>query len=53
VCSSDLPQIIEKQHEDVVMTAFKGGFSDSESSVRTLHVPFHHQLTFPGPHHLC
>ncbi|KAA8622517.1 KAP95 Karyopherin importin beta [Pyrenophora tritici-repentis] len=31
---STTPQIIEKQHEDVVMTAFKGGFGDSESSVR-------------------
>lgn len=32
---STTPQIIEKQHEDVVMTAFKGGFADSESSVST------------------
>jgi hypothetical protein len=30
---STTPQIIEKQHEDVVMTAFKGGFADSETSV--------------------
>jgi hypothetical protein len=33
---STTPQIIEKQHEDVVVTAFKGGFADSETSVRTL-----------------
>lgn len=31
---STTPQIIEKQHEDVVVTAFKGGFADSETSVR-------------------
>jgi hypothetical protein len=31
---STTPGIIEKQHEDVVMTAFKGGFADSETSVR-------------------
>jgi len=31
---STTPQIIEKQHEDVVMSAFKGGFADSETSVR-------------------
>ncbi|KAF2661620.1 ARM repeat-containing protein [Lophiostoma macrostomum CBS 122681] len=31
---STTPGIIEKQHEDVVMAAFKGGFSDSETSVR-------------------
>jgi hypothetical protein len=31
---STTPQIIEKQHEDVVVTAFKGGFSDSETAVR-------------------
>lgn len=30
---SATPGIIEKQHEDVVMTAFKGGFADSEPSV--------------------
>jgi hypothetical protein len=30
---STTPQIIEKQHEDVVVTAFKGGFGDSETSV--------------------
>jgi hypothetical protein len=30
---STTPQIIEKQHEDVVVTAFKGGFADSETSV--------------------
>jgi hypothetical protein len=33
---STTPQIIEKQHEDVVMTAFKGGFADTESSVGRL-----------------
>lgn len=33
---STTPQIIEKQHEDVVVTAFKGGFADSETSVRSL-----------------
>lgn len=33
---STTPQIIEKQHEDVVVTAFKGGFADSETSVRVL-----------------
>lgn len=27
------PQIIEAQHEDVIQTAFKGGFADSETSV--------------------
>jgi hypothetical protein len=32
---STTPQIIEKQHEDVVVTAFKGGFADSETSVRS------------------
>lgn len=32
---STTPQIIEKQHEDVVMTAFKGGFADGETSVGT------------------
>ena len=32
---STTPQIIEKQHEDVVVTAFKGGFGDSETSVRS------------------
>ncbi|KAF2175554.1 ARM repeat-containing protein [Zopfia rhizophila CBS 207.26] len=31
---STTPGIIEKQHEDVVMTAFKGGFADSDTSVR-------------------
>jgi hypothetical protein len=31
---STTPQIIEKQHEDVVVTAFKGGFADSETAVR-------------------
>ena len=31
---STTPGIIEKQHEDVVMAAFKGGFSDSDTSVR-------------------
>ncbi|ORY12755.1 importin subunit beta-3 [Clohesyomyces aquaticus] len=31
---SATPGIIEKQHEDVVMTAFKGGFGDSETKVR-------------------
>lgn len=30
---STTPGIIEKQHEDVVMTAFKGGFADSDTSV--------------------
>jgi hypothetical protein len=30
---STTPGIIEKQHEDVVITAFKGGFADSETSV--------------------
>ena len=35
---STTPQIIEKQHEDVVMSAFKGGFADGESSVGTLRV---------------
>jgi hypothetical protein len=30
---STTPQIIEKQHEDVVVTAFKGGFADSETAV--------------------
>jgi hypothetical protein len=33
---SSTPGIIEKQHEDVVITAFKGGFADSETSVRTI-----------------
>lgn len=33
---STTPQIIEKQHEDVVVTAFKGGFADSETAVRCL-----------------
>ncbi|KAI9643529.1 importin subunit beta-3 [Ciborinia camelliae] len=28
------PGIIEKQHEDTVLTAFKGGFQDSETAVR-------------------
>lgn len=32
---STTPQIIEKQHEDVVMTAFKTGFADNETSVST------------------
>jgi hypothetical protein len=39
---STTPQIIEKQHEDVVVTAFKGGFADSETPVRTFtetHLP--------------
>jgi hypothetical protein len=31
---STTPGIIEKQHEDVVMAAFKGGFSDGDTSVR-------------------
>ncbi|KAF2000467.1 importin subunit beta-3 [Amniculicola lignicola CBS 123094] len=31
---STTPGIIEKQHEDVVMGAFKAGFGDSETSVR-------------------
>jgi hypothetical protein len=31
---STTPGIIEKQHEDVVISAFKGGFADSETSVR-------------------
>ncbi|KAF1973540.1 importin subunit beta-3 [Bimuria novae-zelandiae CBS 107.79] len=31
---STTPGIIEKQHEDVVITAFKGGFADSSTSVR-------------------
>jgi hypothetical protein len=31
---STTPQIIEKQHEDVVVTAFNGGFRDSETTVR-------------------
>jgi hypothetical protein len=35
---STTPQIIEKQHEDVVVTAFKGGFADSETSVRTFNL---------------
>jgi hypothetical protein len=35
---STTPQIIEKQHEDVVVTAFKGGFGDSETSVRSLDI---------------
>lgn len=30
---STTPGIIEKQHEDVVITAFKGGFSDGNTSV--------------------
>jgi importin-5 len=30
---STTPQIIEKQHEEVVMSAFKTGFSDSETAV--------------------
>lgn len=30
---STTPGIIEKQHEDVVMTAFKGGFADSDTNV--------------------
>jgi hypothetical protein len=30
---STTPGIIEKQHEDVVMTAFKGGFGDSKTKV--------------------
>ena len=42
---STTPQIIEKQHEDVVMTAFKGGFADSETSVRFPHAHGHAQLT--------
>jgi hypothetical protein len=33
---STTPQIIEKQHEDVVMTSFKGGFADGETSVGTI-----------------
>ncbi|OAG02553.1 importin subunit beta-3 [Paraphaeosphaeria sporulosa] len=31
---STTPGIIEKQHEEVVITAFKGGFGDSDTSVR-------------------
>ena len=31
---STTPGIIEKQHEDVVMGAFKGGFADSDTSVQ-------------------
>jgi hypothetical protein len=31
---STTPQIIEKQHEDVVVTAFNGGFRDTETTVR-------------------
>lgn len=31
---STTPGIIEEQHEEVVQTAFKGGFSDSDTSVR-------------------
>lgn len=31
---STTPGIIEKQHEEVVMTAFKGGFADSNTAVR-------------------
>lgn len=37
---STTPQIIEKQHEDVVMGAFKGGFGDTETSVRQSKPPF-------------
>ena len=36
---STTPGIIEKQHEDVVMTAFKGGFTDSETSVWSSTLP--------------
>jgi hypothetical protein len=42
---STTPQIIEKQHEDVVMTAFKGGFADSETSVGVAHTLGRPQLT--------
>ncbi|KAF2018443.1 ARM repeat-containing protein [Aaosphaeria arxii CBS 175.79] len=31
---STTPGIIEKQHEDVVINAFKGGFGDSDTTVR-------------------
>lgn len=30
---STTPGIIEKQHEDVVLAAFKGGFSDADTTV--------------------
>ena len=33
---STTPGIIEKQHEDVVMAAFKGGFADQDTSVNTI-----------------
>lgn len=49
---STTPGIIEKQHEDVVMSAFKGGFADSSTSVATRMLAQHAQpLTdFAGPH---
>ncbi|KAF2737961.1 importin subunit beta-3 [Polyplosphaeria fusca] len=31
---SATPEIIEKSHEEVVLSAFKGGFADSDTSVR-------------------
>jgi len=30
---STTPGIIEQQHESIILTAFKGGFSDSDTSV--------------------